>query len=113
VSSSSNNPACSTASREPDLAGQAELEVARVAPRRELRIERYRRCVDRPAQRLEHAARQVGPPEHANAGARISRGIGAAASSGRESQRPVSAVRKTSFNAIASMLDAAYGRSFT
>ena len=36
-----------------------------------------------------------------------------AASSGRASQRPVSAVRKASLMATASMLAAAYGRSLT
>jgi len=40
-------------------------------------------------------------------------GMGAAASSGRASQRPVSAVRKASLIATASMLEAAYGRSLT
>ncbi len=37
----------------------------------------------------------------------------AAARSGRASQRPVSAVRKASLIATASMLEAAYGRSLT
>ena len=40
-------------------------------------------------------------------------GMGAAASSGRASQRPVSAVLKASLIATASMLEAAYGRSLT
>ncbi len=40
-------------------------------------------------------------------------GIGVAASSGRASQRPESAVRKTSPSAVATIDDAAYGRSLT
>ena len=40
-------------------------------------------------------------------------GMRAAARSGRASQRPVSAVRKASLIATASMLEAAYGRSLT
>ncbi len=39
--------------------------------------------------------------------------MGLLASSGRASQRPVSAVRKASLSATASMLEAAYGRSLT
>ena len=39
--------------------------------------------------------------------------MGSAARAGRASQRPVSAVRKASLIATASMLEAAYGRSLT
>ena len=53
------------------------------------------------------------PPRQRRAGTWISSGILSWASAGRASQRPVSAVRKASFSATASMLEAAYGRSLT
>ena len=88
--------------------------IARVAPLRERRIERDRSSprTCQPSGSNRRRSRSI-PPRQGNAGTWISSGIADAASSGRASQRPVSAVPKTSFSAIASMLDAAYGRSLT
>ena len=53
------------------------------------------------------------PPRHGSAGTCSSSGMAESASSWWLAQRPVSAVRNTSLIATASMLEAAYGRSFT
>ena len=59
------------------------------------------------------AVARAGPPLQRRAGTLMVSGMLLWASSGRASQRPVSAVRKASLSATASMLEAAYGRSLT
>ena len=100
---------------QPHGPGQPHVQVARLAPApgssgRAGSLGRR----DLPAERLEHAA-AAGRRRHGTAAPERATPAGSATrpAPGGLSQRPVSAVRNTSLIAIASMLDAAYGRSFT
>ena len=97
---------------QPQLAGQPQVQVRGVAPFGGR--ERLAARVDA----ASRGGRRRGPRGRRRRGSaargRAARaGWGPAASSGRASQRPVSAVRKASLIATASRLEAAYGRSLT
>ena len=92
---------------QPHGARQADVEIARLAPAREARIEGRRGSGDLPTERLEQA------PDQLDTAAARERGNMELERQGRGgrprwlAQRPVKAVRNTPLIAIASMLDAA------
>src|ERR1019366_4317858 len=98
---------------QPHRAGERDVEVARVAQLGNVSSSNdVVAATCHPSGSKNRLSRST-EPLHGTAGIRISRGSSDAASSGRASQRPAIAVRKTFAIATASMLEAAEGRALT